>query len=108
MYLAGYVERAGTGTEDIINKCREWGLLAPVWKDDGENDGEKNSAIKGLSDKEKIVFSVIKTDPYTTTAFLAKSKKLTRPTIERAIKKLKQLGLIKRIGPDKGGHWEVK
>ena len=131
MYLAGYVERAGTGTEDIINKCREWGHLAPVWKDDGdfkvtiyrenllkssnplmkndgENDGEKNSAIKGLSDKEKIVFSVIKTDPYTTTAFLAKSKKLTRPTIERAIKKLKQLGLIKRIGPDKGGHWEVK
>ena len=131
MYLAGYVERAGTGTEDIINKCREWGLLAPVWKDDGdfkvtiyrenllqstnplmkndgENDGEKNSAIKGLSDKEKIVFSEIKTNPYTTTAFLAKSKKLTRPTIERAIKKLKQLNLIKRIGPDKGGHWEVK
>jgi predicted HTH transcriptional regulator len=30
MYLAGYVERAGTGTEDIINKCKEWGLLAPV------------------------------------------------------------------------------
>jgi predicted HTH transcriptional regulator len=51
---------------------------------------------------------VIKTDPYTTAAILAKNKKLTRPTIERAIKKLKQLGLIKRIGPDKGGHWEVK
>lgn len=135
MYLAGYVERAGTGTEDIINKCKEWGLLAPVWEDDGdfkviiyrenlfrsikssikddgendgENDGEKSDIIKELSNKEKIVFSAIKDNPYTTTAFIAKDKNLTRPTIERAIKKLKQLGLIKRIGPDKGGHWEVK
>lgn len=135
MHLAGYVERAGTGTEDIIDKCKQWGLLAPVWEDDGdfkviiyrenlfrrvtssikndgdndgENDGEKSDIIKELSNKEKIVFSAIKENPYTTTAFIAKDKNLTRPTIERAIKNLKQLGLIKRIGPDKGGHWEVK
>ena len=135
MYLAGYVERAGTGTEDIIDKCKQWGLLAPVWEDDGdfkviiyrenllesatsqikndggndgENDGEKSNVIKELSNKEKIVFIAIKTNPHTTSALIARDKKIARPTIERAIKKLKLLGLIKRIGPDKGGHWEVK
>lgn len=28
-------------------------------------------------------------------------------TIKRDIAKLKALGLLKRIGPAKGGHWEV-
>ena len=27
--------------------------------------------------------------------------------IEMQIAKLKEEGLLKRIGPDKGGHWEV-
>ena len=36
MFLMGYVERAGTGTEDIIDKCKDWGLSAPVWEDDGD------------------------------------------------------------------------
>ena len=31
----------------------------------------------------------------------------SRPTIERAVKKLKELNLIVRIGGDKGGHWEI-
>ena len=26
MYWNGYIEKVGTGTEDIINKCREYGL----------------------------------------------------------------------------------
>ena len=29
MYWNGYIEKVGTGTEDIINKCREYGLKAP-------------------------------------------------------------------------------
>lgn len=29
MYLAGYIEKVGTGTEDILSKCSEWGLRMP-------------------------------------------------------------------------------
>ncbi|MCX6234224.1 MAG: hypothetical protein NT175_05785 [Bacteroidetes bacterium] len=29
MYLAGYIERLGTGTGDIIRLCEEKGLKAP-------------------------------------------------------------------------------
>ena len=30
-----------------------------------------------------------------------------RSTVARAIAKLKREGILRRIGPDKGGHWEV-
>ena len=29
MYLKGYIEKSGTGTEDMIAKCQEWGVPAP-------------------------------------------------------------------------------
>jgi predicted HTH transcriptional regulator len=29
-------------------------------------------------------------------------------TAHRDLEKLKDLGLIKRVGPDKGGHWEIR
>lgn len=29
MYWNGYIEKVGTGTEDIINKCRAYGLKTP-------------------------------------------------------------------------------
>lgn len=29
MYLAGYIEKVGTGTEDILSKCSKWGLRMP-------------------------------------------------------------------------------
>lgn len=32
---------------------------------------------------------------------------VTQRSIERNLKKLQHDGLIKRIGPAKGGHWEV-
>lgn len=29
MYWKGYIEKVGTGTEDIIEKCRDYGLKTP-------------------------------------------------------------------------------
>lgn len=34
MYLKGYIEKSGTGTEDMIAKCKEWGVPAPEWTED--------------------------------------------------------------------------
>jgi len=33
---------------------------------------------------------------------------LSRSGVEKIVKKLKQEHRISRVGPDKGGHWEVK
>ena len=38
MYLKGYIEKSGTGTEDMIAKCKEWGVPAPEWTEDDADD----------------------------------------------------------------------
>ena len=38
---------------------------------------------------------------------IAKSLGMSLAGIEKVIQNLKQQGRIRRIGPDKGGHWEV-
>jgi ATP-dependent DNA helicase RecG len=38
---------------------------------------------------------------------LAKILKISPETVKKNIEKLKQKKLLQRIGPDKGGYWEV-
>jgi predicted HTH transcriptional regulator len=42
-----------------------------------------------------------------TIADLAQRVGVTDRAIKKQLDKLKTLGRIRRIGPDKGGHWEV-
>ena len=45
--------------------------------------------------------------PAISTAALAAVTGLTTKGVEWNLKKLKTEGVLKRIGPAKGGHWEV-
>ena len=55
---------------------------------------------------EKIL-AAIRKNPYITTKELANVCGLTEDGIYYNTKKLRSKGLIRRIGGDKGGHWEV-
>ena len=57
---------------------------------------------------ELKIYTLIKKNTKVTTKELSKTLKLDESTIKRNIQKLKQKGLLKRTGPDKGGYWEVK
>lgn len=41
-------------------------------------------------------------------ADLAKKNNVTWRTIARDLEKLKARGKLERIGPDKGGYWEIR
>ncbi len=56
--------------------------------------------------REKIL-SVLKATPYITINELAGIVGISQKGVEWQIVKLKKEGRIKRIGSDKGGHWEV-
>ena len=56
--------------------------------------------------QRKIIYDIVK-DNRITQAELADRYNVNRETIKRDLEKLKELNLIKRIGPAKGGHWEV-
>jgi len=53
------------------------------------------------------IIQIMKENPSITIGKIAKATGLTIKGVEWNIKGLKQKGLIKRIGPNKGGHWEV-
>ena len=40
-------------------------------------------------------------------ADLAAALQLSVKAVEKNIKQLKDAGLLRRVGPDRGGHWEV-
>jgi ATP-dependent DNA helicase RecG len=61
---------------------------------------------KKTKTSEKIV-EFIRARPSITTGELSALTGITRRSVERNIDKLRRVGLIQRVGPDKGGHWRV-
>lgn len=53
------------------------------------------------------VIELIKEDPYISTTKMAEIIGVDRRNIARNIKKLQEQGVVRRVGPDKGGFWEV-
>ena len=53
------------------------------------------------------ILDLIRENPYVTTQEMADSIGIIRRTIAKHIKSLQEKGIIKRIGPDKGGYWKV-
>ena len=69
---------------------------------------EKNieTVEKSVKTVEKII-KILSNNPTTTVRELSEMLSLSRRGVEEQIKSLKQKGIIRRIGPDKGGHWLV-
>ncbi len=46
-------------------------------------------------------------NPYVSKRELAGKINISTTAIDKSITALKKKGLLRRVGPDKGGHWEV-
>ena len=53
------------------------------------------------------IIDLIKKDRAISTESLATTLKITRRTVARDIEKLKENGVLIRIGHDKGGYWKI-
>ena len=62
---------------------------------------------KTLQKTPQKIMDLIMKNPDITTQEMATLIGIDRSNIARAIKKLQERGLVRRVGPDKGGHWEV-
>ena len=74
--------------------------------------GQKKVVRKGWSEKggqktaDRLV-SLLKDYPHLTQAGMSNALGINRSAIQKQIAKLKAAGRLRRVGPDKGGHWEV-
>ena len=67
---------------------------------------EKSSPKSSPKSSQKII-ELMQHNPTVTIADLALSVGVTNRAIKKQIEKLKQQGRLRRVGPARGGHWEV-
>ena len=60
-----------------------------------------------LTEKEQTILFLVTADSSVTTSEMARQLGFSRQTISKILASLKQRNLLRRIGPDKGGQWEV-
>ncbi len=109
-----FVEKWGKGISLILSKepaadFKEVGRqFVAVFKRKYIKGSEKTTQKTTQKTREKIL-SMIKKNPYITRKELSEKlkKDMTEDGVKYHLKQLKQKGLLKRIGPDKGGYWKV-
>ena len=69
--------------------------------------GKGKSSLKTPQKTPQKIIDAIRANPFVGTQEMADIFGVERSTVARAVAKLKRIGAIRRIGPDKGGHWEV-
>lgn len=80
---------------------------------DQENDIESTltstkATQKATQKTTQKILEAIAANPKVTRSSLAEIIGITPDGIKAALKSMKDMGLIRRVGPDKGGHWEVE
>ena len=117
----GFMEMTGRGSILIQESCRKHGLPAPEWiADDSSvtlvfhalvsNTNQMAGDIGKEKSKEKSkekLLSILSVAPNATTADLVSATGLSTSGVEKNLRELKASGRLRRIGPDRGGHWEV-
>ena len=80
--------------------------------DAGGHGGQKKVVRKRWSEKggqktSDRLLTLLKNHPHLTQTGMSNALGINRSAIQKQISKLKAAGRLRRIGPDKGGHWEV-
>ena len=71
-------------------------------------ENEVNEKVnEKVNERQKKIITIVLDNPYITQSELAGKLGISLVHVNKNMKKLQSLGLIRRIGPDKGGHWEV-
>lgn len=122
-FLAGFIEAWGRGYEKIMREFDKANLKYPTFKEEhggvsaiipreifmsirGGQDptGAKNDA-KNITERQSMILTLISKNPNISLDAVAEAVGVSSPTIDREIAKM--TNLVKRVGPKKGGHWEI-
>ena len=65
------------------------------------------SSPKSSSKPEQRIIDIIRQDPHTTTEAMGKILDITKRAVLKQVNKLKAQHRVRRVGPARGGYWEV-
>lgn len=114
LYLTRYIEKAGSGTQRMIELCRDAGLPEPsfelrqgsfvltLWRDWFTTEA---LAGFGLSDRQLLAVAHVKRVGRITNADYQQLAKTTRKTSTRDLDALVAKGVFRRVGQKRGSHY---
>src|SRR3989338_2974507 len=123
------VERIGSGIGRMRKFMSQSGLKEPVFEIDtffraifyrnpeyalkgksrkGSQTGSQTGSQRGSQTSSQRIVAIMREKSAITIEELARDLQISSRAIKKHIKSLREQGIIKRIGPDFGGHWEVQ
>lgn len=121
LYRNGMIDSFATGFERVFRLCRNKGIDYE-YSDNGYSfsftffrhhldsyslSEQSPAYLSENNDRKQGILNIIRVTSNATAAEIAKSLGVSVPTISRDIKSLQDLGLLKRVGANKNGHWEI-
>ena len=76
-------------------------------KSEKKSEKSRRKVGEKLSERQTIIIKHIKQNNIISTKEISVLLKVTDRTIEREFQKLRKIGILKRIGGDKGGYWKI-
>ena len=121
-FRAGFIESWGRGIEKICTLCKNYGIPEPEYtvhagdimlkfravariENHTENHTENHRRLSRL--QREILVKVQEDPSYTRSQLASMIDNASLGGVISALSRLQELGIIRRVGPDKGGHWEL-
>jgi predicted HTH transcriptional regulator len=107
LFLARYIEKAGTGTLDMIARLREAGLPEPEFRQDGGTFAQAlwrdwltpaALATLGLGERQKKAIDFVRTHARIGNAEYQRLAGVTKATATRDLEALTKAGVLRRVG----------
>ena len=133
VYLAGYIERVGTGTTEVVEVCKNAGLKTPefiqeedfraiIWRtnvpqndtqDQTNNQILTRDKVQNVPQKQRMlrvrkILELIISNKRISTEEIGQQLGVSYKTVRRDIESLRSSYKIEWIGPSKTGHWDVE
>ena len=110
--ISAYVLRIAEGLCRTPNVEQDKQLDMDLQRTTEENSGqpmemEQESSLKSSLKSSQKILELISASPSITISEIADRLGMSTRGVDKNIKRLKEQGGIRRVGPDKGGHWEV-
>jgi ATP-dependent DNA helicase RecG len=112
-------EKQNTGIKKILNQLAENGSPPPEFETNAErsylittirlHEGflSEENVTENVTERESEIISIISVNATITQAEMAVKLGVARATINRDVQALKNKGIIRRVGSDAKGYWEV-
>lgn len=113
-YRRGLIETWGRGTLQIVNLMQDAGLSAPQLRASADTVSitfvlpSVPTQEKSSEKSSEKILELLNLQPTLSAKALAEKMHMTSRAVEKQIGLLKKSGKLRRIGPAKGGHWNVE